>query len=476
MFAKFDALLLSLIKSKRSRDRVIFSILIAIALLSWQLPLIADETYYLWWSTIPNLGYFDHPPAVMLWAWISEQWLWGPRAMNFLSLITCGGLLLSTARHLKLLGREWMPIALMCTPFAIALGVLLTPDIPLTLGWCLTLWGWAAHAPIRSGIGASLMLWSKPSALLPLCLLSMVWSYSRPQNDFKTSHIELAKAGVICLLLYSPHLWWSSTHEWLPWSFQAGRRWGDFGLIEWIASQCWLISPIWAYVSVCIAYKTIRDFRLSQEHRSRTSLAFLGLGQLMVWAFISLRIRVEGNWSALAWPPLLLLAIDHLSSSNWQLSLKALRWGILMILPLFTLPILHQLLPLSSGPPRAPIALYHRIQNCLSEIQQTQNIPSQLPMIAGRYQEMAMILWAKDHIHHPSSPLEYLNANQRRQSEFSRRGMNSKRTCNYLYLGTPTWLGDRCKGDLIVLNHAHCQLSDQLIPTLCLCPKSPHMP
>ena len=47
------------------------------------------------------------------------------------------------------------------------------------------------------------------------------------------------------------------------------------------------------------------------QGRARRLLALLGLSQLAPWVIVSLVMRVEANWSALAWPPLLLLTLDE---------------------------------------------------------------------------------------------------------------------------------------------------------------------
>lgn|GEM_PF-2116993 len=464
--------------------------------LAQTLPLVADEAYYAWWASVPDLGYLDHPPAVMAWAWLSDELLWGPRAMGVLTQVGAGALLVSAMRQLQFKRASLLPLVGLLTPFGVALGVLLTPDVPLVFGWALTLWGWAVGAPIRAGLGGAVMLWSKSSALLPLGLLSLAWLIYTAHERRWAMLRSVTVMWSVTLVLYLPHIVWSSAHDWLPWSFQAGRSWGGrFGLLEWLLSQLWLISPLWAWWGVKSSLRALRERADGTEvARARRSLAFIGLGQLVFWSLVSVGMRVEGNWSALAWPPLLMLTLHDLGEEPSALGSRQMAlpiasrgalWGALCCAPLCLAPLLLRLAPLSMGPPRSPDALLTQTQTCLAQHSApTHSAPSHSApshsapthsaqvthLIAGRYQEMALLWWATRSVPVAERPtLSYINGAGRRTSEFERRLGAQAPRCGYLYLGPPSWLAGACSGALKALHSPACVLTDKLTPTLCLC-------
>lgn len=447
-----------------------------ITLTQLTLPLVADEAYYTWWASRPRLGYLDHPPAVMAWAWVGEHLLWGPRALNLLSLPLLGFLAADLSRALHLRGAHLIaPVALL-TPLGFALGVLVTPDAPLTLGWLLALWGWGRGRWISSAMGLSLALWAKPTALLAALALCGAWVVRERDSEGEGGEQGLRdalKVAALTSLLYSPHLIWSLTHGGAPWTFQAGRAWGRFGLFEWIASQAWVMSPLWAWWGVKVAVEITRSSHaLDPQGRARRLLALLGLSQLAPWVIVSLVMRVEANWSALAWPPLLLLALDELADQAHKVRL-ACRLGAALTLPLALSPMLSALLPLSVGPPRDPERVGRAVEACLSALPsqqvRVQGRTQGLSVVAGRYQEAAL-LWRA------GLPFHYLNALKRRQSEFVNAPelhftptQHSSQQCGFLYLGSEPWLGERCEGVREALSGERCELPDGIEATLCRC-------
>jgi hypothetical protein len=207
--------------------------------------------------------------------------------------------------------------------------------------------------------------------------------------------------------------------------------------------------------------------------RPQRALAFLSLTQLAPCLLMGLVMRVEANWSALAWPPLLLLTLDERLSQPVERASRDLKRGLSVglafSLPLLALPLLSELLPISVGPPRDPERLSLEIQRCLelapSADQDERAHRSSSLIVAARYQEAALLLRG-----HHSARLRYLNALNRRSNELERaRALPLERECGYLYLGPASWLGARCEGRVEPLSATRCALPDHLSATLCLC-------
>lgn len=296
------------------------------------LGLSADEAYYWTWSRRLAGGYFDHGPLV---AWLiaastallgtSELTVRLPAALlGAASLIVATQILLEcgiqqTSR--LLLGQ----LALALLPLVQLLAWIITPDTPATFFTLVALL--AALAAHRTGrllpcvvLGASLGLamLSKYVALIPAgIILGYLATVSR-------RHLCLSiVAGLIALAVLSPMLLWNIQHDWVSFRFQfhhgfstAARPW-YINLPEFVGSQLLLPMPILAIAGVVAAVEAI-----SNGNQPSRLLAIAGLGTLVVFVLVSLRSKVEANWPALAWPPLILLVVLRADQAHHHLWIR----------------------------------------------------------------------------------------------------------------------------------------------------------
>jgi hypothetical protein len=413
----------------------------ALLCLHLTLPTLADEAYYAWWGTAPALGYLDHPPAVMAWGWLGGELLWGPRALNLCLAPLTAALLVSAARALGVEGARWLALAALCTPLGIALGVLLTPDAPLLLGWSLAVWGLAHRREWAGALGLALGVWSKAMVIPAGVGLLWAWWWRGRRGGSARPLGPPLRVALIALALYAPHIAWSRQSEWLPWSFQGSRPWGRFSLAEWALGQLWVGTPLWALWGLRGAWGALQQARRGELSERSGVLLALSAPSVGVWALASLGTRVEANWTALAWPGLLMLALTEAPLP--QQRLRALLTGAALTLPLAALPLAHHLLPAHLGPPRDGA----RLERCAREA--LGGAP--LPLVSGRYQE-ASLVWASG----SSAPLYYLRADGRRRSELDRAleradgRVSPPPACGFVYLGPEAWLAGRCAGEVSV--------------------------
>ncbi|MDT8265576.1 glycosyltransferase family 39 protein, partial [Roseomonas sp. DSM 102946] len=116
-------------------------------------PVSPDEAYYWVWSRALSPGYYDHPPMVAFWIRAGTLLLGDtPLGIRLLGPV---GLLLATlalVRAGNLLFPDRRPGVMAASLFNATLlvnagAVLMTPDTPQIVFWCLTLWAVAeAHA------------------------------------------------------------------------------------------------------------------------------------------------------------------------------------------------------------------------------------------------------------------------------------------------------------------------------------------
>ena len=394
--------------------------------LAIRLPLVADEAYYLSWSSQLSLGYYDHLPAVAVW------WRFGGRILNLTLVPIALWLIAYAGATLKVPKWYWLPAVIVWTPLGSAAGILVTPDIPLLCAWAMCILGTVHRIVWITCLGLVLALWSKPMALVAWVGLIPIWGL---RSWFKISIIS-----TVCFL---PHLYWSATHHWLPWSFQSSRPMSGGSPFEFIGGQLLFITPLWTFIgSIALwvyaprlphtlllhrtfqisnerqtSYETQMNGKLSilRDHQSlneqHKTLWWMSAPTLLFWLTMSLFTRVEANWPLLAWPPLLLLSLNLLCTAKaqsiipqWITMNRAFITGFIITCPLVLLPWVHSLIPIGQGPPRDGVALF----NCF----RAQANPTESPtLIAGRYQEAAL-LSASQH------PVKYLPALNRRGSEY----------------------------------------------------------
>lgn len=368
------------------------------------LPLVADEAYYLAWSTELGLGYLDHPPGVAWWVALGGG---HPRLPGLLLMPVGWALLADAARRWGLSRWRWVPALVMATPLGFSASLLATPDVPLVLAWCVVLWGVAAERVVLVGLAVGMGLWAKSAMLVAA---PAVWWVLGPARG--------AAALLVAGLVYAPHIAWSLSHDGLPWTFQASiRRVDGVHLLEAVGGQLLVVTPGWAWLAA-------RGWRAASSPAER-ALRALSLPILAAWLGLSLGTRIEANWPALAWPAALLLALAA-PAHAWR---RAAIGGAVMTLgAAAALPVLVAVAPPGAGPPRDGYGL----RACLDE---------PLPLVASRYQEKALLDAS-------GAPAPYLRAQGHRISQYD-RGLGPAvpvPACDFVYLDTLEQLGERCAG------------------------------
>jgi len=285
--------------------------------------LVPDEAYYWLWSRVPSAGYYDHPPMIAWWIWISTHLfgdtLFGVRALAIVSLLVTSIAVYATASELfddakiASLAAIWLNAMLMMGLAAL----FATPDAPSTMFWALTLW---SLARLRNGGDAR--LWLLIGLLAGLgCVAKytnlfmgpgiLLWLVLDPKaRPWRFSRWTIA-GGVTALLAFSPVLLWNADHDWISFAKQFGRladrHPGPSYFGEFAAGQFGLLNPLIAIFATLAIYRWLR----APNSKPSQSLAFLVLlnGPLIVYMiFHALHDRVHANWPAPAYPAIAIMA------------------------------------------------------------------------------------------------------------------------------------------------------------------------
>ena len=294
--------------------------------------LLDDEAYYWVFSQHLDWGYFDHPPmtALLIRAgyWIFPNELGVRLLCVFLSTGTIWLLEKMTLRENP---RLFYSIALSMIVLQVG-GMLAIPDIPLLFftalffrryGLFLSESTWKNTCWL--GLSAAFLLYSKYHGVLILffTLLSNL-------KLFRSYYVYAA--GILSLLLFTPHLWWQYQHDWVSFRYHLQESnvnpYKFSYTIEYLVGQLLLPGPLVGLLLLPAA------FLYRVQTPLERALRFTTIGIYAFFLLSSFRGRVEGNWTAPALIPLILLAHGYLANRlEWErIVYRLLPVGLLLVL------------------------------------------------------------------------------------------------------------------------------------------------
>lgn len=295
--------------------------------------LLDDEAYYWVFSQHLDWGYFDHPPMTAL--LIRAGYLIFPNELGVRLLCV----LLSTGTIWLLEKITWnkqpsLFYAMVLSMIALQLGgFLAVPDIPLLFFTALFFYRYDLFLKketwintIWLGMCAVFLLYSKYHGILILffTLLSNL-------SLFRSARVYAA--GFFTLLLFMPHLWWQLQHDFVSFRYHLQEsNVNPYKLsytIEYVLGQLVLPGPLIGLLLLPAAWL----YRASLPFEK--ALRYTAIGIYVFFLISSFRGRVEGNWTAPALIPLILLAHAYMAEHDrWS------KWVRRLLLPGLSLILL----------------------------------------------------------------------------------------------------------------------------------------
>jgi dolichol-phosphate mannosyltransferase len=283
-----------------------------------------QEAYYWNYARHPALSYFDHPPVV---AWVisAGQFIFGKTELG----VRIGGFLLTLLSSwlIYALGKLWFSrraglwaaLLFQLVPLYFVYGVLITPDVPLTFFWLLTLylvsvavregekWLWYA-----AGIALGFAMLSKYTAifLLPSTLLLLVVNSGYRQW---LARKEPYLALLIAALFFTPVIVWNLEHDWASFGFQIGDRLSSRhlhplkSLGEFMLVQLGVTSPTLLAGLLMISTVPLSP-GLNARHLNWRFCFLFSIPLLSFLLLFSIYSRVKANWSLPGYLSLLIAA------------------------------------------------------------------------------------------------------------------------------------------------------------------------
>lgn len=287
-------------------------------LLYGDLPLDVEETYYLFWSTAPDLGYYSKPPMIA-WLLAVQSALFGTGAVAvkslslFLHSLTTL-LLFGLGRHLWSSAAGWAgALTFFSLPLIGALSVYTTTDSALHLFWALTLylfvlacerrhWGWWLATGVAAGLG---LLSKYTMGLMAIGLLGYLLSTPSLRRWLFDPRLWL---GILAAaLVWAPNLWWNAQHDFISFRHTADiaqldrQLFHPDHLVEFLLPQWPVFGLLLTPLLILRLYRTGID-------QSDKLLLWVSLPMLLVISLQAFLAEANLNWASPAYVGLGLLA------------------------------------------------------------------------------------------------------------------------------------------------------------------------
>ena len=285
-----------------------------------------DEAYYWVYAQNLSIGYFDHPPAIALMIRMGYELLGGELGLRLFVVAAST----ATVYFMYLLAGKEKPLLYFAIAFSIPLvhvgGFLAAPDIALLLSVPLFFLAYRKYLEVDNwrniillSLAIALMLWSKYHSLM--VLFFVILSY--PKLLIKRSFWLVVACST---LLYLPHLVWAFENGFSSLVYHLGDRskkaYTFMNTWEYISGEYLAIGPLTAALLLPAAL-----LRRTQDQFER-SLKWVLIGILAFLFLMTFAGRVEANWAASAFVPLIILAYRFLrEKQNWQ------KWLYYLALP-----------------------------------------------------------------------------------------------------------------------------------------------
>jgi undecaprenyl-diphosphatase len=404
--------------NESSIDGVAWALLSAVFLCriiyAYFLGLIPDETYYWDWSRELSCGYYDHPPMIAWFIFISRR-LFGETTLGVRSAVIAGSSVASLCSYF--LAKKYVSkpssliffIVLSSSILLFGVGAILsTPDAPLVLFWsCCLLFGYKAVFEnstlswLLLGACAGFGLLSKYTFILFFAAFLGFILLSKSKRFWILKWQPYA-AFAISAFVWLPNLVWNVRHQWISFSFQISHGIGRHvslrldTLGEFIAGQAGILSifPFVLLICACVAFR--------KEITKNSGMAYLSIFfyvPFCVFFFASMQNKVEANWAAAAYVSGLLLIVRY-----WEVLGRTVRKTRMRRFALFSVTftvlttvvlLLHIQKPfLPLAPPNDPATQTRGWKEWANDINAVRNSidpADSLLICTNRYQEASML-------------------------------------------------------------------------------------
>lgn len=312
-----------------------------------------DETYYWQWTKHLDLGYFDHPPMVAYFIWITTKLLGSdPLFVRFANIIT-NIVVSSIIYHLVVKitkkpnsGLIGVLVFNLLPIFAIG-QLLITPDTPQLFFYSLAFY---LSYKILEEDNGSLLNWiflgiffgcsllSKYTAifLVGIFYLSLLINpkYRKWAKSYK-SYLSL----VLTFVTFAPNLYWNAKHGWATFVFQFYSRHSDKvnhvgSFFSFFGMQFVATGIIFLVLFILAAKRYYKQYKMD--------IVFIsGIIPLATFTLLAMIIKVRFYWAVLSFVPLSIMFAVY-----WENYKTAMKYGITLCSLVMAIIFIHLHYPL----------------------------------------------------------------------------------------------------------------------------------
>jgi hypothetical protein len=299
--------------------------------------LLPDEAYYWMYRQHIDWGFFDHPPAVAIWVYISELFFSGEMGVRFFSAISYSITLWfvwKTIDHPK--KKEYTGLFLVVFLSSVLLsvyGFITTPDAALMPFYAIFLYAYHLYLKKKNTLSYLLlavsiagMMYSKYQGIL--IVFFVIISNLKLMRDPR-----LWLASLFALVLYIPHLYWQWANDFPSLKFHLVERGNRVYKFEHT-----LMHFVNVIVIVGITFPII--YKAFFKGQRTKDLFHKGLNYI-IWGFIiffflsTFKGHVQAQWILAIAIPLILITVPFLieneKSRKWFVYLACINFAVMIV-------------------------------------------------------------------------------------------------------------------------------------------------
>jgi 4-amino-4-deoxy-L-arabinose transferase-like glycosyltransferase len=304
-----------------------------------------DEAYYWLYSKFLAWGYFDHPPMVAAAIALGRSLMGGELGVRLIFLVMELGAIVLTWRMTNRRDALLFWAIVLSLPLLQVGGTLALPDMPLIFFATLFLLIVRRYIErdgifpaIALAVSAALMLYSKYHGIL---VIGFTLAAAPGLMRRKTFWM----AAGLTVLLFVPHIVWQARNDFISVRFQLSRApdWLNTGLIlEYLAGQ---VGSAGLFSGLILLYVLIFKFRSADTFERVLKLNAAGI--LAFFLVMSLKGKVEANWTQVAFIPLAVIGHACLQQAP-RLRKWTMRLALLPIVLIFAVRLVFVFPPENS--------------------------------------------------------------------------------------------------------------------------------
>ncbi|MBN1300714.1 MAG: glycosyltransferase family 39 protein [Melioribacteraceae bacterium] len=351
-------------------DESVIKILLLIAFIKLlfiaAIPITPQEAYYWYYSTHPDLSYFDHPPltaySILIGTNIFGDNSLGVKFMAVIWWLLTNILLFKTIKkHLEYynIPQETGSIPAIglilynITVFGNLYSITMVPDTPLIFFWLLTFY--SVQEAVRNnrkfwwlvaGIALGFALLSKYSAIIITGSVLLFLVFDKESRKHLLSPYPYL-ALLLALLIFSPVIIWNHLNDWASFRFQFTERAQKAKplqvkyFLQLVISQFFLLTPLVLTLLITTTASWIKNFRSEKSHNL---VFYISLPVIIIFTAVSFKSLVKMNW-LLPGYVVLIIAVSAMKYYLFLRKSRIFKAGIVISIIIVALGYLIMIVP-----------------------------------------------------------------------------------------------------------------------------------